>query len=92
MLLAGIKLELVTQATWREIGGTRLDQFVFAPSKGTARGLIVGWNSTIFIGTLEKVGAFSITVEFHDKRDNFRRRCTSVYGPNTREQKPGFWA
>lgn len=43
------------------------------------------------MGKLENVGAFSLTVEFHDRRDNFTWRCTSVYGPNARDLKQSFW-
>lgn len=74
------KLESISQAKWREIGGSKMDQFIFAPAKGMAGGLIIGWNGAILVGKLEKVGAFSLMVEFRDKRDNFRWRCTSVYG------------
>lgn len=85
------KLESISQSTWREIGGPKLDQFVFAPAKGTARGMIIGWSGVNLVGKLEKVGVFSLTVEFRDKRDNFIWRCTSVYGPTARTLKRSFW-
>lgn len=53
--------------------------------------MIIRWNGAIMVGKLDKVGAFSITVKFRDKRDNFSWRCTSVYGPTARAHKQIFW-
>lgn len=36
------KLEVISTVTWREIGGNRLDQFVFLPSVGAFGGIIIG--------------------------------------------------
>lgn len=85
------KLELVSQLLWCEIGGPRLDQFAFAPAKGSAGGIIVGWNSADIIGQVMFVGEFSLTMAFFSKRFNFRWRCTSVYGPVDRSRKQAFW-
>lgn len=84
------KLADLSLTTWREVGGSYLDQFVFAPAEGLAGGMIIGWNSATLAGTIEKVGAFSLTIKFLDKRDNFSWRCTTVYGPNARALKPHF--
>lgn len=35
------KLKEVTPAIWREIGGKQLDQFSFAPARGSAGGIII---------------------------------------------------
>lgn len=40
---------------------------------------------------LIKMGDFSLTVKFYSKTDNFKWRCTSVYGPNVRSLKRPFW-
>lgn len=85
------KLDDVSPSTWREIKGSRSDQFLFLPASGSAGSIIVGWNSLILTGKLERVGAFSLIVEFCNKRDNFIWRCTSVYGPNTRALKNSIW-
>ncbi|KAH7692001.1 RNA-directed DNA polymerase protein [Dioscorea alata] len=85
------KLEIITENIWRDIGGARLDQFESLPVKGSTGGIIMGWNSGAHSGKLIKVGTFSLTMEFHSKRDNFSWRCTSVYGPNGRSLKPAFW-
>lgn len=85
------KLEEISLASWREIGGSRLDQFLCVPARGTAGGIIIGWNSGILTGKLVKKGLFSLTVDFYSKRDNLLWRCTTVYGPNARTLKQDFW-
>lgn len=47
------KLKDISPASWREIGGNHLDQFFnFVPARGTAGGIIIGWNSAIMTGKL----------------------------------------
>lgn len=36
------KLEEITSVTWKEVGGSYLDQFVFLPANRSAGGIIVG--------------------------------------------------
>lgn len=64
------KLEEISPASWREIGGSLLDQFFFVPARGTTGGIILGWNSVILIGKLLIMGTFSLTMEFCSKREN----------------------
>lgn len=85
------KLEEIFLATWHKIDGSWLDQFFFLPAKGTAGGIIMGWNSLAFTDKLASVGSFSLTIEFCSKRDNFKWHCTSVYDPNAQTQKHDFW-
>ncbi|KAH7665964.1 DNase I-like protein [Dioscorea alata] len=85
------KLEDISSMLWRDIGRSRLDQFFCVPVQGSARGIIIGWNSVILEAKLLKVGSFSFTVEFRSKRDNMMWRCTSVFGPNARNLKHSFW-
>lgn len=46
------KLEVVSQTLWREIGGSKLDQYVFAPAKGATGAMILGWNGASLSGRL----------------------------------------
>lgn len=64
------KLAEISLVTWREIGGAYLDQFVFLPSRGTAGGFIIGWNSFVLSGKLAFFGIFSLSVDFYSKIDN----------------------
>lgn len=58
------KLEDISLMTWREIGGTFIDQFSFIPVRGSAGGVILGWNNLVVTGQLVQVGVFSLTVDF----------------------------
>ncbi|KAH7690552.1 RNA-directed DNA polymerase protein [Dioscorea alata] len=85
------KLDSVSALIWREIGGSRLDDFAYLPSQGSAGGIIIGWNSSLFSGKVALRGTFSLTIDFYSKVDNRHWRCTSVYGPNARSLKRLFW-
>lgn len=85
-----LKLEEITISTWREIGGSHLDQFAYVPTRGSAGGIIMGWNSVLLNGKIEKVGEFSLTVEFSSKKDNFKWHFLTMYGPIARAFKQAF--
>lgn len=85
------KLSSIDLATWRSIGGPRLDKFSFVPAIGSAGGIIIGWNSNLFIGILKHQGLFSLTIEFTNQANRIIWMCTSIYGPNARHLKPQFW-
>lgn len=85
------KLEEISSSIWREIGGHRLDKFCFVPAHGSIGGIVMGWNSAIFDGTMLIRGTFCLTVEFFSKNVNLTWRCTTVYGPNARSLKHAFW-
>lgn len=84
------KLEEISDSTWREIGGYRLDKFSFIPAHGSGRGTVIGWNSALMTGTLVGRGNFSLLIEFYSRILNLTWRCTSVYGPNARSLKFAF--
>lgn len=77
------KLEMISTA--------RLDKFTFVQVNGSAGGIIIGWNSVLLMRHVEKMGAFSLTVNFLSKKDNFSCRCNSVYRPTARRLKQDFW-
>lgn len=85
------KLELISLAIWREIGGSLLNQFTYVPLRGCAEGIIMAWNSVLLYGKLERVGEFNLMVEFCSRKNNFKWRCTMVYVPNTRSLQHAFW-
>ncbi|KAH7691786.1 DNase I-like protein [Dioscorea alata] len=60
-------------------------------ARGSAGGIVIGWNSAIVSAKLLSWETFSLTVEFCSKRNNLIWRCTSVYGPNARNLKHTFW-
>ncbi|KAH7658951.1 DNase I-like protein [Dioscorea alata] len=84
------KLDNISPTLWREIGGSKLDQFAFVPARGSVGGIIMGWNSGSLYGSLVKIGTFSLTVDFLSRSDNRIWSCTTVYGPNARALKEVF--
>ncbi|KAH7682447.1 DNase I-like protein [Dioscorea alata] len=85
------KLSLIGPATWRSIGGPKLDKFAFTPACGSAGAMIIGWNSNLVEGLLLSQGTFCLSVKFRTKSDDTKWICTSVYGPNARHLKADFW-
>ncbi|KAH7690240.1 Exodeoxyribonuclease III protein [Dioscorea alata] len=65
------KLEEIQLSTWKEIGGVKLDQFNFLLARGSASGIILGWNPQATSGRLTKMGEFSILVDFCSNLDGF---------------------
>lgn len=85
------KLDEISAATWREIGGSRLDNFCFILARGSAGGIVIGWNSALQTGTPVWRGNFTLSIEFYTRNVNLTWRCTTVYGPNARSLKFAFW-
>lgn len=77
--------------TWREIGGSHIDQFALVPTLGSASGIIVGWNSSVLTSKVLSVGEFSLTIEFCSKQSLLLWICTTVYGLVVIAHKHGFW-
>lgn len=85
------KLSEISQPSWREIGGSKLDHFCFSPANGTSGSMVIGWNSSLRKGRVVSVGSFCLSVEFTNLCDHSTWLCTTVYGPNLRHLKPSFW-
>lgn len=83
------KIETISVFMWREIGGSRLNQFAYIAAKGSAGDMIIGWNSAMLIGRVIKVGVFSLM--FICKLDSLEWRYTMVYAPMVRNLKQVFW-
>lgn len=66
------KLEKVSNSTWIKIGGYCLDHFIFLPARGYAGGTILGWNSALLTGNIDRIGAFNLPVDFCSKKNNFK--------------------
>lgn len=86
------KLAVVDRLMWRSIVGSSLDSYCFSAARGTAGGMIVGWNGALFKGKLIFSGSFCLTVEFYSIQDLSCWHCTTVYGPNARDLKLDFWS
>ena len=58
----------------------RFDKFSFFPSVGLSGGLLVLWNSSIFLGNVVVAKPYTITIDFTTCHDRSNWRLTSVYG------------
>lgn len=58
------KLEEISISTWMEVGGSRINNCHFLPTRSSAGGIILGWNSQVNVGSLANVGVFSISIHF----------------------------
>lgn len=85
------KLQDLNNSTLRSIGGPCLDTFDFLQFLGTAKGIIMAWDSTQVIGNLIYKGSFSITIRFTNRENNLDWACTIVYRPISRSLKIDFW-
>ena len=57
------------------------DKFVFASSVGASGGIIIIWNSTVFVGTPWYVDSFAMEVSFVATQSNDSWKLINVYGP-----------
>jgi hypothetical protein len=59
----------------------RFNKFTFAPAEGASGGIFVGWNDSIFDGTLLSISRFAITVKFTSIHNAEEWTLTTIYGP-----------
>lgn len=85
------KLQDLHSLTWRSIGGSRLDTFDFLPALGSARGIIMAWDSSQVIDSLIHKGSYSIMTRFTNRENNSVWAYTSVYAPFSWSLKTDFW-
>jgi exonuclease III len=65
----------------RNFAPRRFDRFDFIPSVGASGGILVVWNSSVFIGDVIDKQRFGITLNFQSSYDNNTWKLTTVYGP-----------
>uniref|UniRef100_J3NC32 Reverse transcriptase domain-containing protein n=1 Tax=Oryza brachyantha TaxID=4533 RepID=J3NC32_ORYBR len=69
------------------ICGPGFDQQASLPAAGTRGGILVAWQSEVFLGSLINVGQWSITILLQEKQGNRSWFATFVYGPQRDEDK-----
>lgn len=84
-------LILVDNSIWRSIGGARLDHYSYTHSLGSAGGIIITWNSSLYEGHMIHQGIFYLSIKLKFKASGARWICTSVYGPNAQHLKSMLW-
>lgn len=65
----------------RNFANRRFDKFLFAPSVGASGGILVGWNGSLFEGTVIEIQPFAVAICFSSKFDACTWNLVSVYGP-----------
>ena len=68
----------------------RFDKFVFAPSIWASGGIIIIWNSSVFVGTPWHVESFAVGVPFVSTQSNDSWNLVNVYGPCTGQRRLDF--
>ena len=65
----------------RKFAPRRFDRFDFIPSVGAFGGILVLWNSVVFLGLVVDKRSFGITVIFSSVHDSQTWKLTTIYGP-----------
>jgi len=74
----------------RNFAPRNFGKFLFAPSVGAAGGSIVGWNGSLFDGTVIEIQPFAVSVCFSSRLDLNVWNLTAVYGPCTEPAHSSF--
>ena len=75
------KCSFFDQRFIRKFCPKRFDNFVYAPSEGASGGILILWNSSVFMGRLLDTQKFGIIVEFTSVHNNASWKLVNVYGP-----------
>jgi exonuclease III len=75
------KLETVTALHLKKLAPKRFSNFAFSPSIGASGGILIGWNESLFQGTIREINAFSVTVEFLFRLSVEGWILFAIYGP-----------
>jgi hypothetical protein len=70
----------------------RFDKFELIPSVGASGGILVLWNSSVFVGQVLDMIPFGLTVDFTSVHNHDFWKLTIVYGPCHEPQRSEFVA
>ena len=68
----------------------RFDRFAFSPSHGASGGLIVLWNSAVFVGDLVEIHRSAIKLNFTSVHNSVKWTLVNVYGPCKGVERDNF--
>jgi len=63
----------------------------YIEANGSSGGILVMWDSRIWVGTMMEIGQHSITYKFVSVQNSFTWYLTGVYAPHTRGEKLECW-
>ncbi|WMV11477.1 hypothetical protein MTR67_004862 [Solanum verrucosum] len=75
----------------KEIRANRRVKYAQLEARGTRGGIIILWDSSIWEGEVCEVGAYCITCKFTGKTQVFEWHLSSVYAPNSRDEREEVW-
>jgi hypothetical protein len=68
----------------------RFNKFAYTPSDGASRGILVGWNGSVFNGNTLFSSKFAITIQFTSMNNADQWNLTTVYGPCHGQERQNF--
>jgi exonuclease III len=83
------KVEFVDSFLVLQCLGPSFDGFAFLPADDTRGGILLAWDSSVLQVSNVSIDRFALTGEVRT-RDNARWWLTTVYGPQSREDKIAF--
>jgi exonuclease III len=83
------KLDVIDDFSVMQCLGPSFDGYAYLPALGTRGGILLAWDKSVIDITNISLDSFAITGEVRTKDDN-RWWLTTVYGPQTVEEKIAF--
>jgi hypothetical protein len=85
-----MKVQSFDHSLVRKMAPKRFKKLAFAPAEGASRGILMGWNDTLFQGQVIFVSKFSIIVNFSSTQNAEQWRLTIIYGPCQGQERQEF--
>jgi exonuclease III len=74
----------------RKMAPRRFNKFTYAPSQGASWGIFVGWNGSIFEGSVVSINSYAIIIQFIATQNAEMWFLVVVYGPCNGQQRQDF--
>jgi exonuclease III len=84
------KMSNIDMTMFKKMAPKCFNQFAFVPSCGASRGILMGWNASIFTGQVLSSSNFQITLGFTSMHNANQWNLTTVYGPCQGQEKQNF--
>lgn len=84
------KRQQFDMAYFKKIAPKRFGKFAFSSSVGASGGILVGWNNSIFTGTVTQIHKFALIINFTSIHNGDNRTLAAIYGPCAGPDKQEF--
>ncbi|XXG42120.1 hypothetical protein AAC387_Pa01g2463 [Persea americana] len=92
LLLQQTKLSSMSQSIIRDLWGNSKCLLVSLDAVGTSRGILLCWNSRLYIMKDHFIGTFSVSVVLEDRANGSSWTASSVYDPTYYRLRGSFWS